>query len=261
MYGLGNPLRFSDPTGHYSNDEIIQHFGCESWECVEGQFQDGGSHAGMWGWLYVLQEAQNGDLITAESIGSGNLGSQHSFLSGAFMRSANGTIGITGGALIYANSQVHSFDASISELAYAQFATNTAGYGKYTLQGTSGSSYHVDSSGVHLRTKLQPGNIDPMDLGIALLKSGQTAGPLVSKFPHPIAKTAGTIWLGLGEATSLTVDFVGAGHELLQGHPRAAFETAAGEFVDAKAGTPAYSNAYDLITVLRQGVCIGTGCR
>jgi RHS repeat-associated protein len=261
MYVRGRVLNMNDPTGHYSNDEIIQHFGCDSWECVEGHFSDGGSHAGMWGWLYVLQEAQNGDLITAESIGSGNLGSQHSFLSGTFTRSANGTIGIAGGSLTYANAQVHQFDASISELAYAQFATNGAGYGKYTLQGTNGSYYDVDSSSVHLRTKLQPGNIDPIDLGIAVLKSGETAGPLVAKAPHPLAKSAGGIWYTLGKATSLTVDFVGAGHELIQGRPLAAIETAGGEITNRLTGTPAYSNAYDLGKVLSQGICIGTGCR
>jgi hypothetical protein len=149
----------------------------------------------------------------------------------------------------------------MTEMAFAHFATTAAGIGKYALQGSSGSYYNVDSAGVHVWTKLQPGNIDPIDLGIALLKSGQTAGPLVAKIPHPLAKSAGGIWYAVGEATSLTVDFVGAGHQLLQGKPMAAIETAGGKVADRVTGNPAYSTAYDLGKVLSQGICIGTGCR
>ena len=260
LYTRGNPMRYTDPTGHYSNDEIMKHFNCSDWACVEGHFGEGGSHTGMWGWLYILQEAQNGDSITTESIASGALGSQHSFLSGTFSQGADGIINVLGNNFVGPNTQSHAFNALMPETAFANFAVNANGYGTYTLQGTNGSQY-ADSATVHLRTKLQPGNINPADLGIALVKSGQTLGPLVGKIPHPLARTAGAIWQGVGEATALTTDIVGAVHQLIQGNPVPLIETGGGMITDAKTGTPAYSNAYDLAKVLSQGVCIGTGCR
>ena len=65
LYVRGNPLKYNDPSGHYSNEEIMQHYGCEDWACVEAFFQDDGAYAGMWGWLYILQMAQDGDRLTA----------------------------------------------------------------------------------------------------------------------------------------------------------------------------------------------------
>ena len=65
MYTRGNPMRYTDPTGHFSDDEIMGHFGCKDWDCIEAHFQDGGSHAGMWGWLDVLHQGEAGDAVDA----------------------------------------------------------------------------------------------------------------------------------------------------------------------------------------------------
>ncbi len=45
MYARGNPLRFSDPTGNYSDEVLFAHFNCQDWACVERYFQDGGDYA------------------------------------------------------------------------------------------------------------------------------------------------------------------------------------------------------------------------
>ncbi|WP_298981366.1 RHS repeat-associated core domain-containing protein [Caldilinea sp.] len=58
-----NPLKYTDPTGRYSDQALMTHFGCETWACVEAHFQEGGSHAGLWGWLNVLLMAEDGDFV------------------------------------------------------------------------------------------------------------------------------------------------------------------------------------------------------
>jgi hypothetical protein len=64
QYARANPLRFSDPTGHFTEDEIIEYFGVENWEEVLKIFEKGGVLEGRWGWLTVLQKAEIGDDIT-----------------------------------------------------------------------------------------------------------------------------------------------------------------------------------------------------
>jgi len=65
-YGLNNPVKHSDPTGHFSEDEIQRFFRKESWEDVLKLFQDGGELEGRWGWLAILQKAEFGDDIKIE---------------------------------------------------------------------------------------------------------------------------------------------------------------------------------------------------
>jgi len=37
-YTLGNPLRYTDPSGHYTQDEIMKYLGLDTWEAVEQYF-------------------------------------------------------------------------------------------------------------------------------------------------------------------------------------------------------------------------------
>jgi len=67
-YVNNNPLRYTDPTGHYSPEELMEHLGCENIECVLGQFKPGGDYDGLWGWFTILTQAQDGDQIYAHSI-------------------------------------------------------------------------------------------------------------------------------------------------------------------------------------------------
>ncbi|PKO20398.1 MAG: hypothetical protein CVU38_20330 [Chloroflexi bacterium HGW-Chloroflexi-1] len=64
-YVLGNPLRYTDPTGMFSEDEIMKYLGVEKWENVLAMFEDNGQFAGMWGILGLLRDANLGDRITA----------------------------------------------------------------------------------------------------------------------------------------------------------------------------------------------------
>ena len=58
-YVLNNPLRYVDPTGHYSEEEIMKAFGVSTWDEVLAFFQEGRELAGRWGWLEVLRRAQD----------------------------------------------------------------------------------------------------------------------------------------------------------------------------------------------------------
>jgi RHS repeat-associated protein len=128
MYVRGNPLRYTNPSGHYTNDEIMQHFGCSDWACVEAFLNDGGSYAGMWGWLYMLQMAEDGSTI--QSIGFVPTGKRFT-LTGTFSRSASGTIGVQLSAV-----DDWQTDAAMSEFAFGSFAANpNFAVGLYGMQG------------------------------------------------------------------------------------------------------------------------------
>ncbi len=121
-YVRNNPLRFSDPSGHYTDDEIVQHYGCADWACVEAHYQNGGSHAGMWGWLEVLMKAQNGDDVEAfaASIYSGYIQSSGQFaIEGGQIVIHNGTITIYGDGKA---GGTFSLGSSVSEAGFSSLA-------------------------------------------------------------------------------------------------------------------------------------------
>jgi hypothetical protein len=62
-YGLNNPVKYADPTGHLPKEDILQHFGVETWDEVLALFAEGGRLAGLWGWLETLRQAVLGDEI------------------------------------------------------------------------------------------------------------------------------------------------------------------------------------------------------
>ena len=165
MYVRGNPLRYSDPTGYYSDDEIMLNYGCENWACVEAIFQQGGPNAGLWGWLYILQQAQDGDTVVATMI---NQAGNHSMV-GVFGRDGQGKIFVTGTDYLDPTGGM-PFSAMISENGFATFAA-ADGYGIYEL-------HRMDSSLATGRD--QKHNylyIDP----ITQLKAGATLGPIIAR--------------------------------------------------------------------------------
>ena len=63
-YVGNNPLRFSDPTGFFTEEEIMNYMGVDTWEEVLAMFEDGGQYAGAWGWLEVLRQAELEDTVS-----------------------------------------------------------------------------------------------------------------------------------------------------------------------------------------------------
>jgi RHS repeat-associated protein len=71
MYARGNPMKYNDPSRHYSDQALMTHFGCETWSCVESFFADDGDYAAFQGWLDILIAAEDGDPVEI-MIGTGN---------------------------------------------------------------------------------------------------------------------------------------------------------------------------------------------
>jgi hypothetical protein len=68
-YSYGNPVKYSDPTGHFSENQIKKFLGFSKdapWEKVLKLFEEGGKYAGRWGWLETLRKAEVGDQITID---------------------------------------------------------------------------------------------------------------------------------------------------------------------------------------------------
>jgi hypothetical protein len=68
-YVKNNPIRNSDPTGHFSEDQIKKFLGLsedDPWEKVLELFEKGGKYEGRLGWLDVLKKAEIGDQITID---------------------------------------------------------------------------------------------------------------------------------------------------------------------------------------------------
>ncbi len=64
-----NPIRYTDPTGHFSNDEIKKFLGFDEddpWENILELFEEGGKYEGRWGWLEILRKAELGDRISID---------------------------------------------------------------------------------------------------------------------------------------------------------------------------------------------------
>ena len=60
-YVFGNPLRYVDPTGYFSEEEIMGFFGVEAWDEVGAIFLTRGALEGLWDWLSILKMASADD--------------------------------------------------------------------------------------------------------------------------------------------------------------------------------------------------------
>jgi len=93
-YVLGNPLRYTDPTGMFSEEEIMKYYGVKTWDEVLAMFGKGGKLEGHWGWLETLRNARLGDMVTfaidARVSGDG-IGSNIAF-SGTFSENEKGQL-------------------------------------------------------------------------------------------------------------------------------------------------------------------------
>ena len=83
-YVLNNPLRFSDPTGMFSEDEIMKYLGVSTWDEVLAMIGDGGGMAGAWGYLEVLRQAQLGTPIAMWTDTSNGFSARQPNMAGTF---------------------------------------------------------------------------------------------------------------------------------------------------------------------------------
>jgi hypothetical protein len=62
-YVRNNPLRYTDPSGHYSDDKVLTILGVKTWKDAYKLFEKGGVYEGQWGILDILRMAEDGDSI------------------------------------------------------------------------------------------------------------------------------------------------------------------------------------------------------
>ncbi len=121
-----NPLKYTDPSGHYSDQALMTHFGCETWACVEAHFQEGGSHAGLWGWLDVLLQAEDGDFVQAIISFNG----QMSTVSGRFA-TVEGKITVQGPQLQFGKEAPSTPAGAWDEATFAKMALMGSWAGRF----------------------------------------------------------------------------------------------------------------------------------
>ena len=268
-YARGNPMRFTDPSGFYSNDEIMQHFGCSDWSCVEAMFADDGVYAGLWGWLYILQQAEDGDEVTAFNYSVVRTGGTvNSELTGIFARSSNGVISVAGRrwrVTTGPGAGESPVTAILSDAAIAHFAGNADGFGSYAITG------HGRTVATNATQKHNYLSIDPGQATIAGLKAGVDFGPLIiaaapaSGPAAPVVAGVGIGYTVVGAATSLVVDVVIPVAKAFNGDTGPVWGSIGVEFAGqvprylgpvGERVAPFIGPAYDF----GRSLCYGTGC-
>ncbi|MCB0141238.1 MAG: hypothetical protein KDE50_15135, partial [Caldilineaceae bacterium] len=214
MYVRGRPLNANDPSGHYSNEEIMQHFGCDSWSCVESNFNEGGALEGSWGWLNVLQDAQDGDSVTSTMLASvkGHLGSINSTLMGRIQRNAAGRIGVNLDTYVGTDYQRHSVEGLIDSDAFAQFASS----GDVGMYEVNGKGYtHASQAACYTEMQCATQTLDAVATGssaVAVVCLSSVVGAPCAGVASQVSLYAGIAGTGLtaynayrGDASALDV--------------------------------------------------------
>jgi hypothetical protein len=95
-YVYNNPLKYVDPTGHLTEEEIMSMVNAETWEDVLAYFREGGSLEGRWGWLETLRQAQIGDRVVFSDLADGSawFGFDSGPIGGQLIKNDSGQIGI-----------------------------------------------------------------------------------------------------------------------------------------------------------------------
>jgi hypothetical protein len=149
-YTIGNPLRFVDPTGYYSEEEIVQAFEVKTWDEVLDLFRPDGILEGLWGWLEVLRRANDGDMVVYGTIDGMNNGPTS--ISGS-----PGNVGLfrrdKAGRIFVGNEKNSGFAAKGRDRVYSLFRRDSASI--QTL------AYWVPSTQIHTHLKWKWVGPDP----------------------------------------------------------------------------------------------------
>ncbi len=92
-------MRYTDPIGYYSEEEIKRSFGVKSWGEVLAYFRKGSVLEGRWGWLEILRRAKDNYMVTgSKSVPVDNLPSEYisAWPGGFFSRNERGEILVGG---------------------------------------------------------------------------------------------------------------------------------------------------------------------
>ncbi len=167
LYGFGNPVKFNDPSGHYSVEELQKHFGVNSFEELTALFGEGGQYEGNSGWYDILRAAQDGDQITAY------LPNPMISISGSFMRNEEGQIQIDmGRGYIVPEAEFAKFGGYRTGMTYNG---GSAEYGMYHLEGESGGHWATAASGTQATADLPCNTWDCVAIGYDMAAIGGNA--------------------------------------------------------------------------------------
>ncbi|MBX3002090.1 MAG: RHS repeat-associated core domain-containing protein [Caldilineaceae bacterium] len=247
MYARGNPLKYTDPSGHYTNDEIMQHFGCGDWACVEGYFQDGKAYAGLWGWLYILQNANHGDRIVS------TYGWKSAAIRGTFQSSRNFVF------------EIIADDGYVWHPAHFALHPAQKFAGSYSLN--IGLPYAVFTAAeTKHQFRIRPAEIDKVGVGVGLVKAGTEFGPQLAKSGNPYAAVAGMTWTVAGAGATVYTDLVQPIQSVLQNNDGPAYALIVDAIVELTAervapkGQPYIGPATDITRSIWPSLCWGTEC-
>ena len=184
-YVYNNVVRFRDPTGRFSEDEIEGIFGVDSWAEVEAFFTEDRELEGLWGWLEVLRKAVIGDTVGLHSSLSGVLPEQYTLLfQGNFVVNESGRISVSGQGpgepkALWTMDEFHEFVASTTE---SQFG-NELQHITLKHRGFADKPYYAYREHWHYDVDL--GRVDMLDLTldvVGLIASLVGANPIVEAF-------------------------------------------------------------------------------
>jgi hypothetical protein len=196
-----NPLKYTDPTGHYSVEELMQHFGVDSFEALMALFGESGPYAGNSGWYDILRAAQDGDRITA------TLPDYQTSISGSFVRTSEGRILIDMGySHLVPEAEFMRFGGRWADAASHGWPSE---YGMYRLQGASGERWATAASGSQMLNDIPCNTWDCVAIGYDLAAIGGNA--LASASLAGAAPSGGLTLAGIAAGTTMNQTTTAAG--------------------------------------------------
>ncbi len=187
MYGLGNPVKFSDPTGHLSQDEIADYYGYtgDTIEDVRTAMMNDGWAGDIVNWL-SNPDTQFGDVFTyydsaGDRIGEAMLSLFDAGSTWSGRQYRGGFYGLTGAdaGIEVTNSRISSFDDD-APLATELETIYTGNYNSLPRRtGADGHNYYDPAMYTYYRKR------DLLGVGLTAVGGGATTAVAVGCASNP----------------------------------------------------------------------------
>ncbi len=197
-YTRNNALRYTDPTGMFSEDEIMKYYGVKTWDEVLALYEKGGRLEGLWGWLETLRRAELGDRVALWDRQCTD--SRCNSVEGGLVEFFDGTFAEQNGQLVVLGGTRHGRAATFSADAVALIGRTHYGYSAHSvLTRPQDRYYHV---------RFNKDKVDWTSVGLGVAGLGQDAGMAIAiagaATVNPVLLTVGISMVGLGTAAEAT---------------------------------------------------------